>query len=601
MVLRSISITASVIALAGSALAQSTPSVAPDPNSANPANVAVAPAQTAPDPLTPPEANKPAPLAPEMPAIASPPSAAAAPPVTTPAVPTIDPMLVAIRSAIVGLRPPSNPSDRADLAGLTSYYETPGVPVIWTDASGLNARARKAIAEIRKADDWGLKAAAFDVPVAVAAQTAPDALANAEIKLGLAYLKYARHARGGRIDPQALTRLLDRKPRPYDPSSLMKAISTNDAPDAYLRSLHPKHPQFHQLRAALVEARSAAAALPAQASDPAPNGKRRVTGATASPSADAVQRLVVNMERWRWMPDDLGKFYVWDSVTEQMTTVVRSGQVVFSEKIVVGKPSTPTPSFSADMQFVIFHPEWGVPDGIKSNELAPLLRRASNDSGWFFGGGGRTPSSVLQGVGGLRVMSNGQPVNPDQINWSSVDIRRFQFIQPAGARNVLGIVKFRFPNKHDVYMHDTPERHLFNTSVRAFSHGCMRVQNPVRLAEVILDYDKGWSPEKVRGYVSHGGEIKLEKSVPVHIAYFTAIPDADGKIQTKHDLYGLDGRIASALEGRAVNVASAAAPVEKGERTDRSDRKDRPRRNQSASAANAGPSGNNPFAGLFGN
>ena len=102
---------------------------------------------------------------------------------------------------------------------------------------------------------------------------------------------------------------------------------------------------------------------------------------------------------------------------------------------------------------------------------------------------------------------------------------------------MLGIVKFRFPNKHDVYMHDTPERHLFGGATRAFSHGCMRVQNPVRLAEVLLAHDKGWATDKVQSYVRRGGEIKLTKPIPVHITYFTAVVDDDGKVQHWPDIY----------------------------------------------------------------
>lgn len=126
---------------------------------------------------------------------------------------------------------------------------------------------------------------------------------------------------------------------------------------------------------------------------------------------------------------------------------------------------------------------------------------------------------------------------------------------------MLGVVKFRFPNRFDVYMHDTPERHLFNTSNRTFSHGCMRVQNPIRLAEVLLDHDRGMTPAQIAGIVSRGGqhEITLKTPIPVHITYFTATVDTDGKLQLHPDIYGQDARIASALTGRNVALAAAAA------------------------------------------
>ena len=138
----------------------------------------------------------------------------------------------------------------------------------------------------------------------------------------------------------------------------MQAIAASSAADAYLRDLHPKHPQFERLRQALLAAR---AGKPSDATPPRRPGEN-------------IQRLIVNMERWRWMPPDLGSFYVWDSVPEQMTTVFKDGKPMLTEKIVVGKPSSPTPIFSADMLFVIFHPSWGVPPGMKVHELLPQLK-----------------------------------------------------------------------------------------------------------------------------------------------------------------------------------------------------------------------------------
>jgi L,D-transpeptidase YcbB len=293
-------------------------------------------------------------------------------------------------------------------------------------------------------------------------------------------------------------------------------------------------------------------------------------------------RIIANMERWRWMPENLGDFYVWDSVPEQLTRVYDHGKVVLMEKIVVGKPVTPTPTFTANMQFVVFNPEWGVPDSIKANEIAPKLRRAGGGDGFFFFGGGGGSSEVLQRLGGLRVTFNGRTVDPDSVDWSNVDIRRYQFIQGAGARNVLGVVKFRFPNKHDVYMHDTPDRHLFGPGIRAFSHGCMRTQNPVHLAEVILAHDKGYSAAQIREMVDGGvtNEIKLTTQIPVHVAYFTADADEQGQVRYYPDLYGLDGRVASALKGQPVRFASD--PVISAENGDqqRPDRDDRAARSR---------------------
>jgi murein L,D-transpeptidase YcbB/YkuD len=288
------------------------------------------------------------------------------------------------------------------------------------------------------------------------------------------------------------------------------------------------------------------------------------------------------------MPDDLGGFYVWDSIPEQMARVVDNGKVVFAEKIVVGRPTTPTPIFSADMLFVIFHPSWGVPTGIKTQELWPQLR--DSNGGWF---STRPLASSVLSAHGLQVTRGGVPVDPDAIDWEKADIRSYDFVQPPGPRNVLGIVKFRFPNKHDVYMHDTPERHLFGSGLRAFSHGCMRVQNPVRLAEVLLAHDKGWSTAQVQDYVKRGGEVRLTTPIPVHVTYFTATVDENDNVRYFSDIYGLDGRVASALEGQPI-----ALPT--GGTTDVV-RTERGAVGKSQVRRTGQPPSYNPFAAIFGN
>jgi murein L,D-transpeptidase YcbB/YkuD len=483
---------------------------------------------SAPDPLAPPDVDKPAPAAP------------GAPTAPSEAKPTgeIDPIAVFVRQRLVTPLSRATAAERDDYAALAAFYaDGPGQP-IWVSKEGFTPRATQAIGEIRKADDWGLKAAAFDLPATPDASATPDQLAEAEIKLGLAVLKYGRHARGGRLHPPSISRLFDQKPTIFDPKTLMQAIAAAEAADAYLRNLHPKHPQFQRLRQAMLAARD--------------GGEVAATSTVKSASAGNVQRIIVNMERWRWMPENLGDFYVWDSVPEQMTMVYDKGKQVLAEKIVVGKPSSPTPMFTADMLFVIFHPSWGVPPGMKTQELWPQLRETNG--GWF--SSKPLASTVLKGHD-LIVSHGGMPVNPDQVDWSKVDIRTFDFTQPPGPKNLLGVVKFRFPNKHDVYMHDTPERHLFGGASRVFSHGCMRVQNPVRLAEILLAHDKGWSTDKVAEYVRRGGEIKLTTPIPVHITYFTAVVDDDGKLLHRPDVYSLDSRVASALEGQSVSLASA--------------------------------------------
>jgi murein L,D-transpeptidase YcbB/YkuD len=258
------------------------------------------------------------------------------------------------------------------------------------------------------------------------------------------------------------------------------------------------------------------------------------------------------MERWRWLPANLGELHVWNNVPEFLTRVVKKGEIIHSDKVVVGQPEWATPAFSADMKVIVFHPSWGVPDGIKRKELLPLLRDSSR--GGLFGlfSGTQSSRAVLE-QHKLQVYYQGRSIDPDQVDWSNANIGAYDFRQPPGPLNVLGAIKFMFPNKHDVYMHDTPERDLFARSFRGLSHGCMRVADPLRLATILLAQDKGWSEQQV-GSLLDGGtrEVELTTHIPVHVTYFTAMVDRQGNLRTFGDLYGLDTRMGAILFGNKV-------------------------------------------------
>jgi L,D-transpeptidase YcbB len=473
-----------------------------------------------------------------------------------------------------------------DLAAMTGFYGERTGSLIWVTGSGFSDRARAVIAEVGRADDWGLRSSDFTVPQLTAAEPSPEAAAEAEIKLTLTVLKYARYARGGRIrDPSRAAKALDHTPPIHPPALVLAGLARADAPDAYLRALHPKHEQFERLRQLLLKLRGSNAmgdggeqradakegeiaygaklgsAVPqlqrAKGWDPAVNIESARADLGGQPalqgeSGDAtIDRILINMERWRWVPSDLGEFYVWDNVPEFLTRIVKGNRVIHTDEIIVGQPSWPTPRFSADMKTIVFRPSWGVPDGIKTKELAPLLRKSSGGGLFAIFGGGYSAQAVLDAYD-LRAYVGGRQIDANSVDWGNVDIRRYNFQQPPGPKNVLGDVKFMFPNVHDVYMHDTPERNLFTKSYRALSHGCMRVHEPRRLAEVLLAEDKGWSAAKVQSMFASGGEVALDKHIPVHITYFTARVDDNGKLQTYGDFYGLDSRVGAALFGRKV-------------------------------------------------
>lgn len=496
--------------------------------------------------------------------------------------------------------------DEISVNALKAFYDGRRFEPLWVGKTGLTKSGARIVEALRTADEWGLDASRFDVPdIAEARADGPvmDPARQADLELSVAgnALVYASHARGGRIlEPsKQLSSYLDRTPQLKDPMVVLKDLEAAADPSAVLQGLHPSHPQFEQLRQkylALLAARDEAKVItlppgpllregvrhphvallrerleiPATAAeDNSPfdgelfdanvaehvrsyqkenglsadglvgNATRRALNDVDLPSPE---KLRANMEQWRWMPDDLGDIHVWVNVPEFKFRVIKDGRVIHSERIIIGELSKQTPVFSDEIETLYFHPKWHVPQSIKVNELYPSLAR----------GGGYFRKQ------GLRIAYNGRPVNPYAIDWSSADIRRYHVYQPPGPSNVLGLVKFTFPNKHQVYMHDTPTKHLFDKKVRTFSHGCMRVRNPLQFAEVLLEAANGMGQDEVEAIVNGPvveTPVKLDKKVPVHVTYFTAWVDEDGNEQTARDVYGHEKRIMLALQGRFSEIA----------------------------------------------
>jgi L,D-transpeptidase YcbB len=480
------------------------------------------------------------------------------------------PVLAAVRQNLSQLASRSNvaPAYGEDLAAATAFYDAHGGPLLWVTERGISDRGNAVIAEIRKADDWGLRARDFAVPQLPAVAITPEGAAAAEVQLTLAVLKYARYARGGRFsDPSSISKLLDYTPPLRRPGDVLTDIAASYTPEAYLRSLHPQHEQFDGLRRLLLKLRGSGTvdgklafgeklqmALPqlVHSEMPEPDATSPEPGRESADRAVRLGRILVNMERWRWLPADLGKFYVWNNVPEYITRVIRKGETIHSDRVVVGQPDWATPAFSADMTMIVFHPSWGVPDGIKKKELLPLLRGSSRTDLIGLFTGSQSSRAVLE-QHKLQAYYQGRPIDPDQVDWGSANIGAYEFRQPPGPTNVLGAIKFMFPNRHDVYMHDTPERDLFARSFRGLSHGCMRVADPRRLAAILLAQDKGWSEQQVESLLNGGTrEVELATRIPVHVTYFTAVVDRQGNLHTFGDLYGLDTRMGAILFGKKV-------------------------------------------------
>jgi murein L,D-transpeptidase YcbB/YkuD len=463
-------------------------------------------------------------------------------PAGAPEQPPADPIVAAVHEKLKepALRKSANSQD---LAALEAFYAERSGPPLWITPMGFSTRAQAVIAEMQAADDWGLASEAFDLPPAADLPATTEAQAAGEIKLDLAVLKYARFARGGRMTPARVSELLDQKASLRNPKTVLTEIAESSAPDAYLRSLQPKQEQFESLHQALIKLR---ASLKARGRKPA--------------NDPVVQRIVINMERWRWMPPELGSYYVWDNIPAFTARVMKNGKSIYVEKVVVGQLKYATPIFSAHMRSIAFNPEWIVPETIKLEDLQPSLR----------GGGvfGEPDTSVLR-QHQLSVSYQGKPIDATTVDWGRANILQYTFTQPPGPENVLGKLKFNFPNRHAIYMHDTIQPEFFDQEVRALSHGCIRVRQPDRLATLLLSEDKGWSAQQVQNLLATGNNsiVPLARQVPVHLTYFTVVADERGKLQTFDDIYGIDAKMGAVLFGKALRPddgtveAMAGAPA----------------------------------------
>jgi L,D-transpeptidase YcbB len=260
-----------------------------------------------------------------------------------------------------------------------------------------------------------------------------------------------------------------------------------------------------------------------------PNTVRALNGEHAAAHVtkvgDPAETIIVNLDRWRWLPRNLGNPYVVVNIPDYRLTLWKNEQVFWSTKIVVGKPALSTPLISAEMKFITVNPTWNVPPSIIEKEYLPALQE---------------DPQALERIG-LKINQDADGT--------------IHIFQPPGAGNALGRIRFNFPNKFLVYQHDTPDKYLFAKDKRAFSHGCMRVQDPLVYGEKLLSLvmpDEHYTAARLEKMFG-GNEININfpasKYVPVHLTYQTAFVDPDGKLQLRDDVYGRDARMIQILKG----------------------------------------------------
>jgi len=257
-------------------------------------------------------------------------------------------------------------------------------------------------------------------------------------------------------------------------------------------------------------------------------------------SADErIDRIQINMERWRWLPQDLGPRYLIVNIANFELDIVEGEKEVMTMRAIVGRDYRRTPVFSSKMTYLVLSPYWHVPPTLAVQDILPQVRK---DIGYLTQKG----IKVFQGWG-----ADTREIDPNTVDWSTVTGKNFnyRFRQDPGPVNALGHVKFMLPNKFDVYLHDTTSRELFEKTARAFSSGCIRIEKPIELAEYVLRGDPKWNREAILTAIDRGAEqtVQLPEPIPVHLLYWTAWVDAAGTIQFREDIYGRDRPLAEAL------------------------------------------------------
>jgi L,D-transpeptidase YcbB len=489
---------------------------------------------------------------------------------------------------------------KVERSAVEKFYTAREFAPLWTQSGKLTEGGKGVVARLKDAASDGLNPADYPIPD-FAAATTPDALAEADLKLTAGMLDYARHAQSGRMHWSQVSGDIQYPEHPTDPNEVLANVTSARDASLALDGYNPPHKLYRALKKKLAELRGEGDGATIQIADgpvlkytpargknqPAiemeddrvpqlraklgvaenaddnhydakvaeavrkfqvaaelkPTGvlDERTIKTINSPKRDRqIDTIIVNMERWRWLPRDLGApsigdAYVILNIPDYTLKVMQNGAQVWTTRVVTGQPGIhATPLLTETMKFITVNPTWNVPPSIIYNEYLPALQQ---------------DPTVLERMG-LRLEHSSD---------GSIHIS-----QPPGERNALGRIRFNFPNKFLVYQHDTNEKYLFAKEDRAFSHGCMRVQNPDQYASVLLgitDPNGHYTPEKIRSmYGSSEIDLKFPTPIPVNITYQTAFVDDEGNLQLRKDVYGRDATMVSLLRtGRNKDLENVIA------------------------------------------
>ena len=503
---------------------------------------------------------------------------------------------------------------------IPGFYRNRAYAPVWSDTGGIKPTVDLLLGEIKQAERDGMRPAdyhlaAIEMLVDAATTALPvdesgqaRLLADTDILLTDAFLLFYVHVAKGRVNPETLHKDWLMASRDIDLRYAMAAAESETSLADLFQNEWPDHRGYAGLRAALAEMRRLAAAggwptvpegptlrpgehdtrvvplrrhlevaghlVTAQTPDvPRMFDKvleaavRRfqrqhglkmdgVVGANTLRALNVtaeqrVRQIELNLERWRWLPHDLGRRYIVVNPAGFNLKLVEEGRTTLAMRVVVGRPARRTPVFSTPMNHLVLNPTWSVPYKLAVEDILPKIHR--------------------QGVNylerqGIRVYSGGgqdvREINPWSVDWSAYGRKHFpfHFLQRPGRLNALGSIKFMMPNKFAVYLHDTPNRALFDLEKRDQSSGCIRVEKAFELAVAVLKNNEEWPPEKLKSRLQNGRTqtIYLREPLPVHLIYLTAWINDEGALQIREDIYGRDKSLDRALGKQDVSASQAA-------------------------------------------
>ena len=480
----------------------------------------------------------------------------------------------------------------------------------WLGGRQVNSQALTLLTSLRDARHEGLDPAEYPIDeleqqIAKASHSeSSKELAWLDAKLTYTFFEYAAHLHRGRLNPKRISPAWQVAARKLDWAPLLEEALAHKDICGVLTKLTPALPEYAALRKALgvyyriaeeggwppvpdshplkegdrgeaVNLLRKSLARQGDLISPAPGNQLFDEGLTNAvrafeernglpmdgvadpvmlsvlntPVETLIRQIELNLERLRWLPDDLGKRHLLVNIPDYRLELVEDGQTILQMRVVVGKKENPTPVFSDQMTYLTFNPFWNIPESIAIKETVPLLRK---DDGY----------AEKHGIQVMMKGHNEEVVDASDIGWKEVDqdSKAFPYLlrQRPGPGNALGRVKFMFPNQFNVYLHDTPTRHLFKATERDYSHGCVRVEHPAQLAEYLLKDKPGWDADRIQNEMEAEEEmsVTLVKPLPVHIVYWSVWVGETGKLQRRPDIYELDATQEKFVAQRALKQLS---------------------------------------------